>query len=170
MVGSLFRLWVSGGAGVAVSGDGDGDGGCVAAGGGGEGDVKRDRAAAGDEQGAKDGDAERTAGLAGGVEDSGGQADAVSGAWVTATAVMAGIARAVKPRGTLDVIRVASGPRVGFKATSSAPVAPATRPARMTGHSQARGTTRPLRNAIATVTMDIGSRASPLSSASRPRA
>src|SRR4051794_2075734 len=77
MVGSLSRL--SGrDSGVAVSAERERDGGGVAAGSGDEGDVQRDRALAGGEQGVEDGDAERSAGLAGGVEDSGGQADAVS--------------------------------------------------------------------------------------------
>jgi hypothetical protein len=48
-----------------------------------KGDVQRDRAAAGDEQAAKDGDGERSAGLAGGVEDLAGQADQVAGALAT---------------------------------------------------------------------------------------
>ena len=51
---------------MAVSGDGERDAGGVAAGSGDKGDVQRDRAAAGDEQGAKDGNAKRSAGVAGG--------------------------------------------------------------------------------------------------------
>jgi len=61
--GGHGRLLVSVMARVAVSGDGERDRG-VAACGGDEGDVQRHRAAAGDEQGAKDGDAERSDGLA----------------------------------------------------------------------------------------------------------
>jgi hypothetical protein len=91
------------------------------------------------------------------------------GAWLIATAVMAGMARAVTPTGRLDTISVVTPP-FGVREMSSAPPAPAVRPTAMAGHSPMRLMRWPLRNAIAPVTTVIGSRARPVSRASRPRA
>ncbi|MDX6704784.1 MAG: hypothetical protein QOI48_630 [Solirubrobacteraceae bacterium] len=56
------------------------------------------------------------------------------GAWLIATAVMAGMAKAVTPTGTLETISGAIPPDAA-SATSSAPAAPAVRPATMAFHS-----------------------------------
>src|SRR5205823_158896 len=72
-------------------------------------------------------------------------------ALVMARPVMAGIASAVKPIGT---VKTSSSPRFAglpFRATSVAPAAPDVSPARRTGHSPRRGTSRPARSAIAAV-------------------
>ena len=56
-----------------------------------------------------------------------------------------------------------------MRATSVAPAAPHVSPARRTRHSPRRGTSRPARSAITAVAAVIGSRAKPVSSASKPR-
>ena len=96
--------------------------------------MQRDVATAARQESAKDGDPERTAGLARGAEDPDASPMRWRGALVIATAVMAGMAKAVTPMGTLDTISVATPP-VAVIEMSSAPAAPAVRATTMAFHS-----------------------------------